>query len=568
MLPLEHEFGWSAATISAAVALNIALFGICGPFAAAAMQRFGLRRVVAASLLINGVSIAATVAVKAPWQLVLLWGVCVGLGTGLTANVLAATVATRWFIKSRGVVVGLLSASLSTGQLIFLPLLAAVATAHGWRWAIWIVAGCLAAAAIPVLLLLRDWPSDVGQPAYGGTHVELPPVSHANPIVTAMNELREAAGARDFQLLFATFFVCGASTAGLIATHFIPACGDHNIGEVQAAGYLAAMGALDLVGTTASGYLSDRYDARVLLFWYYGLRGAALLCLPAALVGGRAGAVGLHRVLRPGLDRDDPADPEADECRLRHPAGAAALRLDRGRAPDRGQPGCPLRGAGAHRVRSLRFQLLGIGRAVHPRRPDGAGDRPAPYRHRGAGGRDVASPFAICRIGSRTFSNKAEGDGHLRRLVTSTMKTVQRVASLLTLALLIPGIAAAAAKPFTGPAGWEQSETPGTAPKIKQSWKNNGQQINFIYDGELKYEDVISMIKTNVSTNNIPTSINLERKCDGKPAYEVAMVFGKSYIRQIIIDESPGVAKITYVRPDDAQTPTDVTGAVSGYCGA
>jgi hypothetical protein len=148
------------------------------------------------------------------------------------------------------------------------------------------------------------------------------------------------------------------------------------------------------------------------------------------------------------------------------------------------------------------------------------------------------------------------------------MKTVQRAASFLTLALLIPGIAVAATKPFAGPAGWEQSATAGTAPKIQQSWKSNGQQINFIYDGELKYADVISMIKTNISANNIPTSMNLERTCDGKAAYEVAMVFGKSYIRQVVIDESPGVAKITYVRPDDAQTPGDVTGALSGYCGS
>jgi predicted MFS family arabinose efflux permease len=286
MVPLEREFGWSAALISSAIALNIAIFGLCGPFAAAAMQRFGLRPVVAASLGINGVAFGLTAFVRDPLQLIVLWGVCVGIGTGLTSNVLAATVATRWFVKGRGVVVGLLTAGVSTGQLVFLPLLASIEGAHGWRTVVFLVGACALAIAVPCVLLLRDRPADLGLAPYGGTAIELAPAVKANPIAIAFSELAAVAGRRDFQLLFATFFVCGASTSGLIATHFIAACGDHSIPQATAATFLAAMGLFDLLGTTFSGYLTDRYDARALLFIYYSLRGLSLLALPLVLAAG------------------------------------------------------------------------------------------------------------------------------------------------------------------------------------------------------------------------------------------------------------------------------------------
>jgi predicted MFS family arabinose efflux permease len=288
ILPLEREFGWSDATISTAIAINIVLFGLAGPFSAALMARIGVRPVVAAALGFNAVAVAATMFVREPWQLILIWGVCVGLSTGLIANVLAATIATRWFKTSRGVVVGLLSASVSTGQLVFLPLLASLATGPGWRFAVGVVAAGALLVAVPVVLLLREWPANLGIPPFGGTEIEMPPARAGNPLLNALRELRAAAGVRDFQLLAATFFVCGASTNGLIGTHFIPACGDHGIPEVKAAGFLAAMGVLDLLGTTFSGYLSDRMDSRILLFWYYGLRGLSLLVLPAALNMGDA----------------------------------------------------------------------------------------------------------------------------------------------------------------------------------------------------------------------------------------------------------------------------------------
>ena len=283
MVPLEREFGWPASTISAAVALNIALFGLCGPFAAAAMERFGVRKVVGIALAANGLAVSATAFVRTPGELVLLWGLLVGIATGVTANVFAAIIATRWFVTYRGLVVGILAASVSTGQMIFLPASAWLTTTHGWRASVWLAAGVALALVVPAVVLLRDSPAELGLPAYGAQDIAPPPPSPGNPIVTALRELQSSAGSRDFQLLFLTFFVCGASTSGLLGTHLIAACGDHGIAEVTAASFLAGMGVLDMLGTAFSGYLSDRFDSRILLFWYYALRGLSLLFLPAAL---------------------------------------------------------------------------------------------------------------------------------------------------------------------------------------------------------------------------------------------------------------------------------------------
>lgn len=286
IVPLESEFGWSRATLSLAVSVNLVLYGLIGPFAAALMDRLGVRRTMAASLAITAAGVAATSFVTQPWQLVLLWGVVVGGGTGMTALVLAATVVSRWFTARRGVVMGVLTASTATGQLILLPLLASITERGGWRPAVVVVA-CIAAAMVPIVLfLMRDRPADVGLLPYGGAADESPsPTSKVNPAVAAIQALRDGLRSRDFLLLAATFFICGASTSGLIGTHLIPAAHDHGIPQVAAAGLLAAMGVFDLVGTTASGWLSDRWDARKLLAWYYGLRGLSLVFLPAALAG-------------------------------------------------------------------------------------------------------------------------------------------------------------------------------------------------------------------------------------------------------------------------------------------
>ena len=282
IVPLEEEFGWSAATISVSIAINILLFGLIGPFAAAITERFGLRRTICAALLVLAVCVALTTLMRAPWQMMLLWGVLVGSASGMVSLVLGATVTESWFRKHRGLVMGALTASNATGQLIFLPFLAHLATSDGWRSVAWAVAVVALCAIGLVGLLMRDRPSDLGIAPYGGVEVEPRVAPAVNPAVRAMRGLATGVRSRDFWLLAGSFFICGASTNGLIGTHLVPACHDHGIPAVQAAGLLAVMGLFDLIGTTGSGWLTDRFDARKLLFWYYGLRGLALLFLPAS----------------------------------------------------------------------------------------------------------------------------------------------------------------------------------------------------------------------------------------------------------------------------------------------
>jgi sugar phosphate permease len=285
VIPLEDEFGWNRTTVSLAVGINLLLYGLCGPFAAAFMDRFGVRRVMVLSLLTVAVGVGLSTFIQQAWQLQLVWGVIVGLGTGATAMVLGATVSNRWFVERRGLVMGLLTASAATGQLLFLPLLASVAVTYGWRAAVVIVAGGAILMVPIVALLMRDSPREVGLRPYGepaGTP-PTPPISRAgNPFATAISALRSVAHSRDFWLLAGSFFICGASTNGLIGTHLIPASVEHGIPEVTAASFLALMGVFDLIGTTGSGWLSDRMDSRWLLVWYYGLRGLSLLFLPFA----------------------------------------------------------------------------------------------------------------------------------------------------------------------------------------------------------------------------------------------------------------------------------------------
>lgn len=282
-LPLEHEFHWSRSTVSLAVSVNILLYGLVGPFAGALMQRLGVRRttITALTLLAAGVSLATLV--RQPWQLVLLWGVVVGSGSGMAALVLGATIVNRWFVARRGLAMGILTASTATGQLIFLPLLASVIGRHGWRFGILLVAAA-AALMIPIVFaFLRARPADLGITAYGGTAGAAPTPATANPARIAIEALADGLRSRDFWLLTLTFVICGASTNGLVGTHLIPAAHDHGIPEVRAAGLLAITGIFDLAGTTASGWLSDRWDSRRLLAWYYALRGLSLLFLPFAL---------------------------------------------------------------------------------------------------------------------------------------------------------------------------------------------------------------------------------------------------------------------------------------------
>ncbi|WP_345463038.1 MFS transporter [Nocardioides marinquilinus] len=285
--PLESEFGWSRTTTSGAVSLNLIVYGLTAPFAAALMERFGLRRVVAASLTLVAVGAGLTLVMTEAWQLWLLWGFAIGVGTGSLALVFGAVVANRWFVRHRGVVVGVFSAASSTGQLVFLPAIAHLADGPGWRWAAGLVAAFALLLVPLVLLLLADSPESVGTTAYGADPTLAAPVPAPAPTRgaarVAIDTLREASRSRVFWILFGTFWVCGWSTNGLIGTHFIPAAHDHGMPETTAASLLALIGVFDIVGTVASGWLTDRVDSRYLLLVYYLLRGLSLLAVPYLL---------------------------------------------------------------------------------------------------------------------------------------------------------------------------------------------------------------------------------------------------------------------------------------------
>lgn len=284
MIPLEDAFGWGRDQISLAISINVLLFGLTAPFAAALMDRFGIRKVVMCALTTVGIGAASTVFMTQAWHLVALWGVVVGIGTGSMALVFAATIANRWFVTNRGLVIGILTAASATGQLIFLPGLSALAADHGWR-AISITVALGAFVMVPVIaLFLKERPTDIGMKPYGApmNWVE-PPRNTTNAAVVAIESLKSAMKVRNFWFLTGSFFVCGLSTSGLIGTHFIPAAHDHGMGQIAAASLLALVGVFDVVGTLASGWLTDRVDPKKLLFFYYFLRGISLYLLPSIL---------------------------------------------------------------------------------------------------------------------------------------------------------------------------------------------------------------------------------------------------------------------------------------------
>jgi len=284
MLPLEKQFGWSRGTISLAISINLALYGLAGPFAAAAMQRFGVRPTLLTALATLAAGVGVSSMMTAPWQMILVWGVLVGGATGVAALTLSATVVNRWFTTHRGLAMGILTASSATGQLVFLPVLASISERVGWQPVVLIVAAAAALVLPLVAWLLPERPSDLALRPVGETAEQpaAPAGPPKNPIKLAFSTLGSASRTRDFWLLFFSFFICGASTNGYVGTHLIAMCADYGMTQVQGASLLAAMGIFDLFGTTLSGWLSDRFNSRVLLFWYYGLRGLSLLALPYA----------------------------------------------------------------------------------------------------------------------------------------------------------------------------------------------------------------------------------------------------------------------------------------------
>ncbi|RZS77561.1 putative MFS family arabinose efflux permease [Motilibacter rhizosphaerae] len=306
LVPWQQDRGWSRALTGGAVAVNLALFGFIGPVAAAAMVRFGVRRVVSTALLLLAVTSAGSALMGSAWELVALWGVLIGLGTGFMSTVLGVTVAQRWFVRHQGLVLGLLAGATAAGQLVLLPVLAAITDVGGWRTTV-VVVGLLALAAIPLVLWrLHDSPERIGATPYGaedvpvtdplvvpgtGTAIDaaLPAEEIAsaarggNPFVDAVRVLRRIGRRREFLLLTGAFFVCGLSSDGLLGPHFVAACVDHGFTQVAGAGLLALTGAFDVLGTLLAGWLTDRMDPRRLLFWVYWLRGLGLVLLPGAL---------------------------------------------------------------------------------------------------------------------------------------------------------------------------------------------------------------------------------------------------------------------------------------------
>jgi MFS family permease len=340
MVPLELHFGWDRATISFSAAVGIFLYGLVGPFAAALMQSVGIKRTMLGGLVIMSAATLASLWMTAPWHYVLTWGVLSGIGSGAVASVLGAAVVNRWFATRQGLVMGMLSASTATGALVFLPVLAWLSSAGAWRPVVVAVSiGC--AALIPlVLLFMPEHPGDVGTRRFGETDATAPPppMKQAATPMLAFDALFRAARAPIFWLLFGTFFVCGLTTNGLVGTHMIAFCGDHGIAPVAAAGLLSLMGLFDLFGTTASGWLTDRYDPA---------QAALRLLRPARPVPHRAAVHrfrrgqpdGVRGLLWAGLDRDRAADGEARQHLVRRARCADHLRLGDGRAPARRRDG-------------------------------------------------------------------------------------------------------------------------------------------------------------------------------------------------------------------------------------
>jgi len=369
MVPLQTEFGWSTTVLSAAVSINLVLFGLTAPFAAALMERFGIRAVTAVALVLIGAGSALTVLVTQSWQILLTWGLLIGLGTGSMALVFAATIANTWFAKSRGLVIGILTAGSAAGQLVFLPFIAALAQDPGWRQASLLI-GAGALAVVPlVLMFLKNSPADVGVLPYGatppapgpdaGTESSGPEPTRTaagqevqeprrNAAVRALQVLKRASKVRTFWALVAGFAICGATTNGLIGTHFIPSAHDHGMPETTAAGLLAVVGLFDIIGTIASGWLTDRFNPRILLAVYYQFRGIGLLVLPLLLSATVQPSMIVFVVIY-GLDWVATVPPTAAICRqvfgadgsvvfgwvfAAHQLGAAAAALAAGAVRD------------------------------------------------------------------------------------------------------------------------------------------------------------------------------------------------------------------------------------------
>lgn len=315
MVPLHDEFGWSTSIMSLAVSINLLLFGLTAPFAAALMDRFGLRRVVSCALTLVALGAGGSVFMTASWQLLVFWGVLIGLGTGSMALVFAATIANRWFHRRRGLVMGMLTAGSATGQLITLPIVAHLADSAGWRQASLVIAGSALVVVPIVWFVMRDHPHERGVLPYGAPEGYVPPAPVTGSATKrALAGLAFATRQRAFWALAGAFAICGATTNGLIGVHFIPSAHDHGMAETTAASLLAAVGIFDIAGTVASGWLTDKFDPCILLAAYYGFRGVSLMLLPLLLDASVHPSMVLFVVIY-GLDWVATVPPTATLCR-------------------------------------------------------------------------------------------------------------------------------------------------------------------------------------------------------------------------------------------------------------
>lgn len=280
IVPLQHAFGWDVSTISAAVSINIVLLGLTGPFLTGLTEVIGLKRTILSCMMVLMAGSGLSVFMTSPWHLFLTWGLMVGIGSGASAVGIAAAVANRWFVERNGLAMGLLFSAAAAGQLVFLPLLALVAERFGWQGVSIAVTLAVAAMLPLVAMLLPETPAQIGLTAYGSDTVSAPPPRQGNPFTVAITALCRASRSMDFWLLTLSFAICGLSTNGLINTHLIAYCGDHGIAEVSSASMLAVIGGFSLIGSAGSGWLCDRFNPRLLLFWYYGLRGLSLAIVP------------------------------------------------------------------------------------------------------------------------------------------------------------------------------------------------------------------------------------------------------------------------------------------------
>jgi sugar phosphate permease len=282
--PLEAEFGWSRTAISSAASLNLLSYGFMAPVGGWLLDRFGARRVLLWCLASIAAGVTGTVFVRELWQFVLLWGVVLGVATGLTPP-LSVSVASRWFIARRGLALGILTNANAAGQVIFLPVLMALIVSHGWRYAIMLIAATAVLLLPPVWLWLRDYPAEIGLEPYtdGKTYptrtehsVQAHGPAHSSPFSSTVDVMKTST----FWLLSGSFFVCGMTSNGLVGIHMIPHAIERGIPEVTAATAIGIMGAASFVGTIFAGWLCDRIDARKVLSAAYLFRAISLLVLP------------------------------------------------------------------------------------------------------------------------------------------------------------------------------------------------------------------------------------------------------------------------------------------------